>query len=97
MEPVAWCVSGGYDTDGSGCGNVSGLEIGGGDGDGEWSGVIGVVGILLVDVGSSNYGGELSRSLENRLLITWLISSKLSSSTYIAVSFLMEGVECRNG
>ena len=59
MEPVAWCVSRGFDTDGSGFGKGSGLGSGGGDG--ELSGVIGVVGIL--SVGSSTCGGELSGSL----------------------------------
>ena len=48
--------------------------MGGGDGDGEWSGVIGVVGICLVDKGSSNFGVELVGSSESRLSITWLIA-----------------------
>ena len=68
MEPVARCVSGGFGIDGSRFGKGSGLGSGGGDG--EWSGVIGVIGILSVDVGSSTSGGELSGSLENRLSIT---------------------------
>ena len=60
MGFVAGCVSGGFDTDGSGFGKGYGLGSGGGDG--EWSGVIGVVGILLVESGSSNFGGELDGS-----------------------------------
>ena len=84
MELVARCVSGGFETSGSGFGKGSGLGSGGGDG--EWSGVIGVVGILSVGGGSSTSGGELSRSLENKLSITWLISSRLSSSTSLAGS-----------
>ena len=69
---MAQCVSGGFETDGSGFGKSSGLGSGGGDG--EWSGVIGVVGILSVDGGSSTFGGEMFGSSDNRLSITWLIS-----------------------
>ena len=89
MEPIAWCVFVGFDTDGSGFGIGSGLGSGGGDG--EWSGLIGVVGILSVNVGSSTSGGESSGSSENRLSITRLISSRLSSSTSLAISLANGG------
>ena len=65
---MAWCVFGGFEIDGSGFGKGSGLGSSGGDG--EWSGVIGVVGILLVDGGSSTSGAELFASSENRFSIT---------------------------
>ena len=81
MEPVAGCVSGGFGTDGSGFGK--GSRLGSGGRDGEWLGVIGVVGIFLDNNALSNYGGQSSRSSENKLLITLLIatmSSWLSSS-----------------
>ena len=68
MELATQCVSGGLEIGGSRFGKGSGLE--GGDGDGEWSGVIGVVGIFSADNGSSTFGGELDRTLENRLSIT---------------------------
>ena len=62
---AAGCVSGGFCAKGSGIddsrfGKGSGLGSGGGDG--EWSGVIGVVGILSDNNGLSNSGGESSRS-----------------------------------
>ena len=76
MELAARCVSGGVETGASGFDKGSGL--GGGGGDGEWSGVIGVLGILSVNNGSLNSGGELVGSSENRLSITWLIT-KISS------------------
>ena len=97
MEPIAGCVSGGFDIDGSGFGKGSGLGNGGVDGDGEWSGVIGVVGILSVDVWSLTSGGELSRSSENRLLITWLISVRLFSSTSLASSLANGGCGMSTG
>ena len=56
-------MSGGVETGSLGFGKGSGFR--GGDGDGEWSGVSGVVGIFLVDGGSSTSGGELARSLES--------------------------------
>ena len=56
MGPVARCVSGGLGTDGSRFGK--GSRLGSGGGDGEWSGVICVVGILSVDARSSNSGGQ---------------------------------------
>ena len=62
------------------------LGLGSGHGDGEWSGVIGVVGILSVGVESSTCGGESSRLSKNRLSITQLISSRFSSSTSLAGS-----------
>ena len=71
--------------------------MGSGGGDGEWSGVIGVVGIFSVDVGSLNYGGESSSSSENRLSITWLISSWLSSSASLAGSLAGGGCEMSKG
>ena len=92
MELVALFVSGGFETGSTGFGKGSGLGSGGGYGDGEWFGVIGVVGILSVDVGSSTSGGELSGSLENRLSITRLISSRLSSSISLAGS--LDSVGC---
>ena len=76
MELAAWCVSGGVEIGGSRFGK--GSRLGGGGGDGEWSGVIGVVGIFSVDSGSSTFGGELAGSSKNRLSITWLIV-KISS------------------
>ena len=79
MRSVAICVSRGFGTDGSGFGK--GSRLGSGGGDGEWSGVIGVVGIWSLGVGSSTCGGESSGSSENKLSITRLISSWLSSST----------------
>ena len=60
MSSVAGCVSGGFGTDGSGFGK--GSRLGSGGGDGEWSGVIGVVGILSKNNGLSTSGGESSRS-----------------------------------
>ena len=57
---MAQCVSGGFKTDGSSFGKGFGLGSGGGDG--EWSSVIGVVGILSVDSGSSTSSGELDGS-----------------------------------
>ena len=89
MSSTAGCVSGGFCADGS----CKGFRLGSGGGDGEWSSVIGVVGILLVNSGSSNYGGELVGSSENRLSITWLISSWLSSSTSLAGSLAGGGCE----
>ena len=95
MELVAQCVYGGFDIDGSGFGK--GFGLGGGGGDDEWSSVIGVVGILSVDVGSSTSGGESSGSLENRLSITWLISSRLSSSMSLASSLAGGGCDMSKG
>ena len=68
MELVARCVFGEFETGGSVFSKGSGLGSGGGDG--EWSGVIGVVGILSVDSGSSASGGKLDGSSVNRLSIT---------------------------
>ena len=73
MELVAWCVSGGFDTDGLGFGKGYGLGSGGGDG--EWLGVIGVVGILSGNNVLLNSGGESSRSSENKFSITLLIAT----------------------
>ena len=56
MRSVAGCVSGGFGTDGFGF--IRGYGLGSGGGDGEWSGVIGVVGILLDNNGLSTSGGE---------------------------------------
>ena len=101
MSSIARCVSSGFfaegsdtdvvGTDGSGKGDsgadgsVAGSGLGGGGGDGEWSGVIGVVG-MWSGVRSSTCGGESSGMLENRLLISWLISSRFSSSPSLAGS-----------
>ena len=74
--------------------------MGGGDGDGEWSGVIGVVGIFSVNNGSSNSGAELAGSSDSRLSITWLItkiSSWLSSSASLASSLVGKGWETSDG
>ena len=65
MSSATGCVSGGFcaegsSTDGSRFGKGYGLGSGGGDG--EWLGVIGVVGILSFDDGSSTSGGESSGS-----------------------------------
>ena len=76
MELASWCVSGGVEIGGSGFGKSS--VLGGADGDGEWSGVNGVVGIFSIDNGSLTFGGELARSLNSRVSITWLIP-KISS------------------
>ena len=65
MELLARCVSRGFETGGPGFGK--GSRLGSGGGDGEWSSVIGVVGILSVNSGYSTYGGELAGSSENRL------------------------------
>ena len=81
MGFVVGCVFGGFGTDGSGF--VRGFGLGSGGGDGEWSGVIGVVGILSDNTRLSTSGGESSRSSENKLSITLLIvamSAWLSSS-----------------
>ena len=59
--------------------------MGSGGGDGEWSGVIGVVGIWS-GVESSTCGGESSGTSENRLSITRLIYSRFSSSTSLSSS-----------
>ena len=75
---AAGCVSGGFWIEGSsidvlgvvgsgkGGSGSEGLDadfgLGSGGGDGEWSGVIGVVGIWSVGVGSSTCGGESSGS-----------------------------------
>ena len=98
MELVARCAYGGFEIGGSGFGKGSGLGSGGGDG--EWSSVIGVVGIFSVDSGSSTFGGELARSSENRLLITWLIakiSSWLSSYVSLDGSLASIGFETSDG
>ena len=81
--------------DGSGFGKGSGLGSGGGDG--EWSSVIGVVGRLSVNGGSSTSGGELSGSSENRFLIIWLIYSWLSSSASLSGSLAGGGCEMSKG
>ena len=67
--------------------------MGGGDGDGEWYGVIGVVGIFSVESGSLTSGGELVRLSKNRLLITWLIA-KISSwlSSYVSLDGSLAGM-----
>ena len=54
-------------------------------------------GILSVDVGSLTSGGESSRSLENRLSITWLISSMLYSSTSLVGSLANGGCGMSTG
>ena len=62
--------------------------------------MIGVVGILLVDSGSSTSSGELAGSSENRLSITWLIakiSSWLSSSASLAGSLAGKGFQTSDG
>ena len=85
MSVATWCVYGGFcidglDTDvigtdgygkgGSGAtGSVAGSGLGGGGGDGEWSGVIGVVG-MCSGVGSSICGGEPSGMSKNSSLIS---------------------------
>ena len=56
MGSVAGCVSGGFGTNGSRF--FRGFGLGSGGGDGEWSGVIGVVGILSDNNGLSTSGGE---------------------------------------
>ena len=100
------CVSGGFcakglDTDvagtdgcskgGSGAdGLVAGSGLGGGGGDGEWSCVIGVVGMWSC-VEYSICGGEPSRMSENRLSISRLISSMFSSSPFLAGSLASGG------
>ena len=74
--------------------------MGGGDGDGEWSGVIGVVWIFVANNGSSTSCGELVGSLKSRLSITWLIakiSSWLSSSKSLTGSLDGKGWEISDG
>ena len=95
MERVAQCVSRVFEIGGPGFGKGSGLGSSGGNG--EWSGVIGVVGILSVDSGSLNSSGELFGSSENRLSITWLISFWLYSSTSLAGSLAGGGCEMSKG
>ena len=106
MSSAAGCVSGGFcaegldtnisGTDGLGKGGsgvdvlVVGSGLGSGGGDGEWSGVIGVVG-MWSGVGSSTCGGESSGTSENKLSITRFISSKFSSSTSLAGSLANGG------
>ena len=56
--------------------------------------------MFSVDRGSSTSGGELARSLENRLSITWLIakiSSWLSSSQSLTGSSAGKGWEIFDG
>ena len=70
------CVSGGVETGGSRFGKYS--WFGGGDGDGEWSGVSGVVGIFPVNRESTTSVGEStgsSRLSEKRLSTSWLIAN----------------------
>ena len=59
MGFVAGCVSGVVGTDGSGF--VKGSGLGSGGGDGEWLGVICVVGILSGNNGLSTFGGDSLR------------------------------------
>ena len=112
MSIAVGCVSGGFCIDGQdtdvvgtdGCGgggsgaagSVAGYGLGGGGGDGEWSGVIGVVG-MCSGVGSSICGGEPSRMLENSSSISRLISSMFSSSSFPVGSLASEGVLGRLG
>ena len=95
MELVIWCVYNGVEMGGSRFGRDFGLVCG--DGDGEWSCVIGVVGVFLVNNGLSTSGGESSGLSENKLSITWLISSRLSSSTSLAGSLASGGCEMSKG
>ena len=76
MRYVAGCVFGGFGTDGSWFGKS--YRLGSGGGDGEWLGVIGLVGILLDNNGLTTSGGESSRPSENKLSITLLISTMLA-------------------
>ena len=104
MSSTAGCVSGGFCVEGSDI-DVSGVDglgkggsvLGSGGGDGEWSGIIGVVGIWSVGVGSSNCGGESFGSSENRLSISRLISSRFSSSTSLFGSLANKGYEMSVG
>ena len=88
MSSAVGCVSMGFFAEGSytdvssADGSGVGFGLGSGGGDGEWSGVIGVVG-MWSGVRSSNCGGEFYGMSENRLSISWLISSRFSSSTYL--------------
>ena len=66
-------------------------RLGSGGGDGEWSGVIGVVGIWSVGVESLTCGGESYGFSENRLSITQLISSRFSSSMSLSRSLANGG------
>ena len=78
MSSIAGRVSGGFCTQGSstdGSRFSKGSGLGSGGGDGEWSGVIHVVGILSDNNGFLTFGGESSRSSKNKLLITLLIAS----------------------
>ena len=83
---------GGFGTDGSRF--VRGSILGSGGGDGEWSGVIGVVGILSDNNGLSTSGGKSSRLSKNKLSITLLIaamSARLSSSIPLTGSLASGG------
>ena len=97
VSSTAGCVSGGFCAEGSntdvvgtdGCGrggsNAGGLVASsglGGGGDGEWSGVIGVV-EMWSGVRSSICGGEPSWMSENMSSISRLISSMFSSSPFL--------------
>ena len=91
MRSIAGCVSGVFGTDSSWFGK--GSILGSGGGDGEWSGVIGVVGILSGNNGLSTSGGESSRSSKNKLSITLLIVAMSSwlSSTIPSTTSLASG------
>ena len=85
MGSIDGCVSGGFGPDGSEF--FRGSRLGSGGGDGEWSGVIGVVEILLDNNGLSTSGGESSRSSENKLSITLSITAMSSLlSSYIPMN-----------
>ena len=77
------CASNGGEDGDSGFGK--GSEVGGGDGDGEWSGVTRVVGMPSVDIGSLTSGcgsvGSSDSTESKRLSMVWLISSETPSSS----------------
>ena len=70
--------------------------MGGGGGDGEWSGVIRVVGMWSGD-GSSICRGETSRMSENSSSIYRLISSMFSSSSFLVGSLVGGGLSMSVG
>ena len=112
ISTVRW-VSRGFCADGSGAdgsgadvsgavgssaeGSGAGSRLGSGGGDGEWFDAISVIVIWSVGVESSTCGGESYGSSENRLSITWLISSRLSSSTSLASSLANRGCQMSEG
>ena len=107
VKTAAGCVSGGFCAEGldtdvvgtDGCGrggSVGGSGLGSSGGDGEWSGVIGVVGMWLGD-GSSISRGEPSGMSENSSSISPFISCMFSSSSFPVSSLAGGGLSMSVG